>query len=217
MELKEKILKLIYPPKCTFCRKILTDEESGICRKCAESIRFLSRKEGSQVFPWIDVCVSPLYYEGDVKESLHRFKFSSLTAYAGTYADLILAAAGDVISSCSVITRVPLSRKRLRKRGYDQAELIARELSARSGIDCVPLLKKIRNVRPQSRTGNFEKRRANIKDAYIAINAETIAGRKILLVDDIVTTGSTLSECGGVLKRAGALAVYAAAAARAKD
>ena len=118
---------------------------------------------------------------------------------------------------CDIITWVPLSRKRKRSRGYDQAKLIADAFARRTRIPCRGLLKKIKNTAPQSGTDSREARRMNIADAYMPICPEEISGRRILLMDDIVTTGATLSECAKVLTRAGAKDVRALTLARTRQ
>ena len=111
---------------------------------------------------------------------------------------------------------MPLSRARRWKRGYDQAELLARELARRCGIPCERLLRKRRNNPAQSGMRSDEARRRNVKGKYRAVSPEAIRGKRIMLVDDIVTTGATLSECAGVLKAAGAKAVCAVTVAQAR-
>ena len=112
-----------------------------------------------------------------------------------------------------LITWVPLSRKRLRKRGYDQAKLIAEAVSVRLGVPCVPVLRKLRNIRAQSSLQDAVQRQRNIRNVYSVSEPEKIRGKRILLIDDIVTTGATLSECARTLREAGAAEVIAAAAA----
>ena len=158
--------------------------------------------------------MSPLYYEGDVRESLLRYKFGGISSYADIYAEFIAKCVDENEISCDIITWVPLSAKRFRRRGYDQAKLIADELSKLTGIECLNLLRKNRNNPAQSGTGTAEKRRANVAGVYSSKNSAYISGKKILIVDDIVTTGATLSECARVLKNNSAAEVFAATAAR---
>ena len=157
--------------------------------------------------------VAPFPYEGAVRESLHRYKFSGVTAYARTYAEFIGKCIDENRISCDIITWVPLSRKRLRKRGYDQARLIAEDLARRQQTECRQLLGKIKDNRPQSLTGSGENRRANAAGAYVCTDPAGVKGKRILLVDDIITTGATLSECARILNEAGAAEIIAAAAA----
>lgn len=215
MKLSEKILDLVYPRKCCFCHEKMGRAEGLICESCRGSIPYTG-KDWKQKVPFTEWCAAPLFYEENVRESLHRFKFGGLNMYAGPYAEIIcerIEIPGDI----HFVSWVPLSRARLRSRGYDQAKLIADGISRIKGIPERRFLKKIINVKPQSRTGNFESRADNIRGAYRALDAEILKNKNILLVDDIVTTGSTLSECAAVLKTAGSGKIYAVCAARRRD
>lgn len=214
MKALDWLLDLIYPPRCAFCRRLLSDQEKGVCRFCRPRLPFVPADGQIQHFRNVDKCLSPLYYHGSVKESLHRYKFSGTTAYADIYSEFIVKCIDENQISCDSITWVPLSRRRLRKRGYDQAELLARGIARQMGFRPVRLLKKRRDTKPQSQTGSAVKRRANISGAYVCLKPELVAGKRILLVDDIVTTGATLSEAAGVLKKAGAKEVIAVTLAR---
>ena len=153
-----------------------------------------------------------------MKESLHRFKFSSCTGYARVYApfvaDLIRQEIGE---DFDVLSWVPISRARLRSRGYDQSALLAKAVGRELGIRPVRTLKKIRNTPPQSLTGSAEKRRSNIAGAYAAFHPERWSGKRVLLLDDIITTGATVSECARTLGLAGADAVLCATVARSRS
>lgn len=214
MKIFDWLLDLLYPPRCAFCRRLLTGEERGVCRFCRPRLPYVPADGQVQHFKNVDQCLSPLYYHRSVRDSLHRYKFGGLTAYADIYSEFIVKCIDENQISCDSITWVPLSHRRRRKRGYDQAELLAREIAKRLGMQPVCLLKKRRDTPPQSQTGSAEKRRANIAGAYTCLNPEAAAGKSILLVDDIVTTGATLSEAAGVLKRAGAKTVIAVTLAR---
>ena len=115
-----------------------------------------------------------------------------------------------------VLTWVPVSRLRKFFRGYDQVELLANSVGQELEMIPVPLLKKIRNNRQQSRIKGEAERRANVLGAFGVTDAEAIRGKRILLLDDIVTTGATASECARVLLTAGAKEVYCAAVAAAR-
>ena len=145
-----------------------------------------------------------MYYEGNIRVSLLRYKFHGQSGYAKVYGEFLSKCIDENEISCDIITWVPLSRRRLRSRGYDQAGLLAEEIALKSGLPCVPLLKKVRNNPAQSRTGDAAKRKANVAGVYAAINQEQMQGKCVLLVDDILTTGSTLAEAAKTLKAAGA-------------
>lgn len=217
MKLVDWLLDLVYPPRCAFCRRLLSNREKGVCRFCRPKLPYVPADGQVQHFRNVDKCLSPLYYHGSVKDSLHRYKFSGATAYADIYSEFIVKCIDENQISCDIITWVPLSRKRLRERGYDQAKLMADELSRLCGISCCRLLKKTRNNPAQSGTGSAEKRRANVSGVYTAVDTEKIRGKSILIVDDIVTTGATLSECGRMLMSAGAGEVKAVTVARKKN
>lgn len=212
----DKLLDLLFPPKCPFCRAILKEHETLLCLECRKTLPWTNEASRRQSFRHIESCVSPLYYERDVRRSLLRYKFGGLRAYAPKYASLM----AECIESCgldfNLIAWAPLGPKRLRKRGYDQAGLLAQELSAHFQKPCAPLLFKTADNQPQSRAGSAEKRRANVSGVYRVAEAAPVKSQRILLVDDIVTTGATLSECARVLKAAGAKSVCAATLARSR-
>lgn len=214
--LKDRLLDLLFPPRCPFCRALLRDYEHDLCKSCAAG---LPRTQGAarvQRLEAADRCAAPLYYEGTVRESLLRYKFHSLYSYAPCYAKLIDACLRDCALSCDLIGWVPVSDCRRRQRGYDQAELIARELARLNGLPCERLLRKTVHNPAQSTLRSAELRRKNVRGAYAAVDPGRIAGKRVLLLDDIVTTGATLDECAKTLKRAGAVSVCAAALARSR-
>ena len=210
----ERILDFFYPPRCAFCRTLLrTGTGLWVCPSCLEKLPRLTRDEQRRDVSHTELVLAPLRYEGVVRESLLRYKFGGLTAYAAVYAEFLAKCIDENGISCDSITWVPLSRRRLRQRGYDQARLIAEELAKRLGLPCECFLVKRRHTRPQSGISNREKRKANAAGAYAVLNAERVKGKRVLLVDDIVTTGATLASCAGVLADAGCSAVCGAAAA----
>ena len=115
-----------------------------------------------------------------------------------------------------VLTWVPVSRLRKVSRGYDQVELLARAVGAELGMEPVRLLKKIRHNRPQSGISDAAQRRANVLGAYQMVPGQDISGKRILLLDDILTTGATAGEAARVLLTAGAKEVHCAAVAAAR-
>lgn len=216
MKAIEAILDAIYPRKCAFCHKKMGKEKGLLCSECEKSLPYAGKNAGQRI-PFMSRCWSPLFYEGAVRDSLHRFKFGGLNMYAAPYADIMQTRCAEALEGVELITWVPLSRARLRTRGYDQARLLAAELAGRTQLPCVKTLKKIKNVKPQSRTGAFESRQKNIRGAYAVTDVETIKGKTILLIDDIITTGATLSECAATLLNAGAKRIMGMTVARRKD
>jgi len=198
-------LNLVFPPKCVFCRRILTKDEDMICRHCESR---LPRTDSHRRLKNGMICVSPLRYDGPVRDSVHRFKFGGKSFYAKAYAALMAEEVRTLPEGqWDVISWVPLSKKRLRERGYDQAFLLARELGEHFEKQPVSMLKKTKHTRAQSTLTDSRDRFSNVKDVYAPLEPEKIAGKKILLVDDVITSGSTLSSCRKVLMEAGAAGV----------
>ncbi len=214
MKLISYLLDLLFPYKCVFCRRLMDRNDESICPKCKKELPY-TENGGILKGNFFTSCVSPLYYENSVREALLRYKFYQLTAYAAPLGKLISECVAEYIDAqVDIISWVPLSKKRLRSRGYDQARLLAETVSEELGIPCVPVLRKKKDTAPQSRTGSAEKRKKNISGAYEVIDKNLIDGKTILLIDDIVTTGSTFAECARTLGRGGADKVYCAAVAR---
>jgi len=208
------ILDLLFPPKCVFCSRVLNKSDEGWCDSCTESLPYADN-HGKQDGDFFDFCISPLYYTNVVRRSILRYKFKGASHYADVYSKLL----AECIRECpdvnyDIISWVPLSSKRERKRGYDQAMLLAMATALELDDIAVETLKKPRDVRAQSELGDKKERCANISGAYEISDIEIISGKRILLIDDVVTTCSTLSECAGVLLSAGAAGVVCAALAR---
>lgn len=208
------LLDLLFPPKCVFCRTIMDNNYDLICSNCKKELPH-TQNGGILKGNFFTSCVSPLYYENEVREALLRYKFYQLTAYAEPLGKLLAECVEEYIEEqVDIISWVPLSKKRLRSRGYDQAHLLAKVVSKELDIPCSSVLKKTRHTAPQSRTGSGDQRRKNIAGAYEVIDKKLIDGKVILLIDDIVTTGSTFAECARTLGKGGADKVYCAAVAR---
>ena len=160
-------------------------------------------------------CVSSLYYEGKVKEAIHRYKFQGAQAYSHAFGELVAERIYEQYGEdYDIITWVPLSPDRLHKRGYDQTRLIARDAAKRLNRKLVRTLHKKRGVKPQSTSGSSTRRKANIAGAFSVTNPKAIHGKRVLIIDDIITSGSTLSECAKTLLLAGAEEVLCASLAR---
>lgn len=208
------LLDLLFPPRCAFCRKVLLKSSQGCCEDCLKSISYTSGG-GRQTGDFFTVCVSPLYYEDSVRDSIMRFKFKEATGYAKVYGRLIAECVkAELAGTYDLISWVPLSAGRLKSRGYDQSMLIAMATALELEDVAAETMRKSSEVPAQSGVGSEEKRRANISGAFEASDAELIKDKRILLIDDIVTTGSTLSECAKVLLSAGAEEVLCATLAR---
>ena len=203
-QLLDRILNLLYPPKCPFCRRLL-DECRLMCPNCERSLPRIPAGEQCRRLASTEGCWTPVYYEGAVRDSFHRYKFGGLPGYGRAYAALMTDCARENGLDADLVTWVPLSRKRLRKRGYDQARLMAEEVADGLGLPCVCLLRKTRHNASQSGTASPQERFRNVQNVYEPLPGT--GGRRILLIDDIVTTGATLTAAAETLLAGGALSV----------
>lgn len=211
------LLDLLYPPKCIFCGRLLRDGESGWCGPCQEGLPWIGEDEPEKACAPAARCAAPLWYRDDVRESFHRYKFEGRDFYAPVYGKLMAQCVQDRLGlDFDLICWAPLSGKRLKRRGYDQAELLARVLAETLDRPIVPALRKMRDTVEQSSLDSVDARAQNAAGAYECVDPAAVEGKRVLLVDDIITTGSTLSSCTRVLLDAGAGEVWAAVFARAQ-
>ncbi len=211
------ILDLIYPPKCVFCGTVL--DKSDLCIECEKTLPYTKGDSICQKFPFVNKCISPLYYKDNVREAVLRYKFGGSSCYNRRFGAIMSDCAENNLDcgSIDMISYIPLSRKRQKHRGYNQSELLARQISKNTGVPCVSTLKKIKNNKAQSTIKDRKQRAANVVGAYRVSDDRKLKGKHILLVDDVVTTGATLSECARMLENSGAEAVYAITLARRED
>ena len=215
MGLLQGLLHLLFPEKCVLCGRILEKGHMDLCPAC--------RLEGpdcppSRVkLPFLDSHTAIWHYEGPVRRSIHRFKFRGRRSYAKSYGRLLAMKLLEAHpEGFDLLTWVPTGALRKLRRGYDQVELLAAAVGSELGLPPVRLLKKIRNNRPQSGIRGDAQRRANVLGAYRVTDPEMLQGKRILLLDDVVTTGSTAGECARVLLTAGAEEIHFGAVAFAR-
>ena len=162
----------------------------------------------------IDAIRSPFRFEGVIRKAVHEFKYHNLRAISGQLAHFLGDYLTDNPISYDVIVPVPLHRKRLKERGYNQAALLSTELSNITGIPVndTSLVRCIYNMQ-QAKTRNVEERRQNVIGIFSCLNKELFE-KKVLLIDDVTTSGATLNACASVLKKAGATSVWGLTLAR---
>lgn len=205
----KRLQNWLFPPKCVLCKKLLTKDETDLCTQCrSQTPRFENTKiRFSFIAGWTGVW----YYKDMVRQSFLRFKFYGKRSYAKIYGKMIaLKLVQEQMEGFDILTWIPVSRRRRFARGFDQVELLALEVAKQLGITAVSTLKKIRHTPPQSGLGDAAHRRANVLNAFRLRDQVQVQGKKILLLDDIVTTGATASECARVLMTAGAKEVQLA-------
>jgi competence protein ComFC len=218
-------LDLVYPPRCVLCRK----HGSYLCRGCIES---LPAAEGRRC----DVCWLPLRhtdcaacaehptrlarlrsvwrYEGEVRRLVHAFKFGGLSTLGGPLAAQLVRCFQEQGLDAGLIVPVPLTTARRRERGYNQAVLLARELSRETGLPLNEALRRRGHATPQAASATAEQRRRNVLNVFHLAPQANLEGLRVMLIDDVATTGATLDACAGVLLSAGAESVSGLTLAR---
>ncbi len=217
MKVWERVLDLLFPPKCPFCQKILDDPRAPLCPGCQGKLPWLEGRAGERRIDFADGCWSPLAYDGLVRSAVHHYKFHRVRALGDPLAVLMAQClAGRLPQGADLICWAPLSKERFRQRGFNQAELLAREIGRMLSIPAEPLLEKVKDTGPQSDLEEESARRANARGAYALLPGVSLTDRRVVLVDDVVTTGSTLSELCALLRQAGAAEGYCLTLARAR-
>lgn len=192
-----KLLDFIYPNKCIFCEELIAmGQERDICKYCYMDINFVNYDKEPNL--------SVFYYDDITRFSILRLKYYNQIQYAKVFAKMMYNKLEKIeISKYDYIMCVPMYIKKKKKRGYDQAEVIAQELSKLCNIPFEKNnLVRTKNTLPQSKV-SFEDRAKNVKDVFKVTNKEKIKDKNILLIDDIYTTGNTINYCGVELKKAG--------------
>lgn len=206
MNLFELIKRSIFPKRCELCGEVIEIDKNR-CGYCEFAQRMNGRSTDAKMA--YESVTAPYLYMDSIRAGIHKFKYRGFTelakGFAKEMADTVKTEYRNI--DFDLITYVPLAKKKKRKRGYNQAELLAKELSKELDVPCVNALNKIKNT--DSQQGKKRKERMNnLKDAFEIADVD-VKGKTILLVDDVKTTGSTLNECSKVLKRNKADKVYA--------
>lgn len=215
MKLLPWLSALLFPEKCVLCGQILRKDETDLCRECR--VQQPDCPISRDKYPYLDSWTALWYYRDNVRRSLLKYKFYGRRNYAAAYARLLsMKLLREDRADADILTWIPISERRLKKRGFDQVELLAEKMTQELQIPAMALLWKRRDNPQQSKIVGHAQRRANVLGAYEAINQQSIAGKRILLLDDILTTGATAGECARILLEAGAKEVHFAAVAAAQ-
>ncbi len=218
-EIITEIVNVFYPDdvKCVVCSREMHPNRYGLCDECSfdlnENYCLRCGRHKVGMSDYCDECAdqtlyfdearSAVVYNDSAKSVIWRLKYGSAKYIARTMAQFLLDTLITTDWEFDCFTFVPIHKKRLRKRGYNQAELIARSLSDLTTTPCIPLLQKTVETKNQARLSRDE-RVTNLAGSFTAIPPPA----HIVLVDDVLTTGSTVNECAKVLKAAGAKVVY---------
>lgn len=226
------VLNVLLPPKCLKCGSRVSDAHN-ICPDCWKGLYFISDPKcvicgfpfGTEFGSDFSVigeafCAacqkSPhafnkanaaLRYDDESRSMILGFKHQDRTEYTQYFTKILYQAGRDFWQDADILVPVPLHRKRLLKRRYNQSALLSESLAKKTGLSHIPeALERIKNTPPQQ--GNLDKRSKNVKGAFKANLNIDLKGKNIVLIDDVYTTGSTADNCAKALKRAGAEKVY---------
>ena len=187
----------------TICGKLNEDFLCKKCEKILESHAKFEIQEKQNINLYFDKHLYIFQYEGIIRKLIIDYKFNEKSYLYKTFANFLLKNQKffEILKSYDTIIPVPISKKRKKERGYNQSTLIAREISKRLKIEInTSCLYKAKDIVAQS-TLNREEREQNIKGVYQLKNVKKLENKKILLIDDIYTTGSTLNECSKILRK----------------
>lgn len=234
MNILNSLLNLIFPLRCLGCDDILSEENGYLfCKSCLDDIEFFRGKKRCRICSvpiegednlcehckacdrFFVMNISCARYNGALKAAIKRYKFSKR---ADLYRGLGEILADEIeyynISGIDIIASVPIHKNRLKKRGFNQSELLAKYVSRELGIFYEKrAVVRIKDTPPQSSLKTPSERKKNVSGAFRVLDKELIKGKNILLIDDVFTTGSTLSEISRVLIKGGAKSVYTATVA----
>ncbi|MBQ7955037.1 MAG: ComF family protein [Lachnospiraceae bacterium] len=212
----EFLLGLLFPERCPLCDEPVKTGEKGFCRECRKKLRIVG--EGGKMKREHVAEVRVLYEYPSVAPAVYRFKYSGRKRYAAVFAKEIYDELGEVIKTWRAdgIIAVPLHPKRLRKRGYNQAALLAKELSKYLGVPFYSsLVQRIKNTVPLKEL-NASERQNNLKKAFKMCQND-VKLNTIIIVDDIYTTGQTVEEMAKLLWFHGVKQIYVVALAGGSD
>lgn len=226
-KLSQGLVDLLFPASCIGCRK----EEALICASCAASLPFLREpfcrvcaqplKEGDRCHRClerplaIDGVRAPFLMEGTVRECIHRLKYNGLICLAPVLGGYLVDFLQKRPLPIDLLAAVPLHPKREWERGYNQAQLLATQVSRALGVPTAEpgLLVRTRATHPQAAEASAEARQRNVTGAF-EWTGGTLKGLRVILMDDVCTTGATLESCAVALKGTGAASVWGLVVAR---
>jgi ComF family protein len=196
----QKTITRILPPLCPKCGR---PQPSGVL--CPDCVKWSASIDGIR---------SPFKFDGVIRKAVHQLKYRNLRALSAQLAGFLYEYTVSYPLPTDVLVPVPLHSKRLKERGYNQSELLARELSKLTGIPLIEdSLVRQRYAGPQARTTSVTERQSNVSGAFTCRN-RILKDKAVLLIDDVSTSGTTLDACAGELKKSGAASVWGLVVAR---
>ena len=200
-------MSLLFPNKCILCGKILEKNETDLCHSCRVDSPECPVRKQKRTF--LDSWVAIWYYKGYIRSSILRFKFGRAKHYAHGYGRILaMKLAAEYPEGFDVLTWIPISPIRKFFRGYDQVERLAMAVGRELQMKPQRTLRKIRHNRPQAGIHGSAERRANVLGVYRMEKNADVRDKRILLLDDVMTTGATAGEAARILLTAGAKEVH---------
>ena len=200
MEFVRKLTALFYPERCPYCSALIEATQIA-CARCYDEIRrkHIPIPAGARGFR----CISTFAYDCRVRRMILRLKYHDRTQYIPQIAELLRKDIQNAYSGeeFDFITAVPMYKNDLKKRGYNQSTLLAKELGKRLGLPYLDTIDKIKKTKKQHHL-KYQERKTNLNGAFKVIDKDAVTGKKILIIDDIITSGYTLGNCCRVLSRA---------------
>ena len=195
---REAILNAFFPVRCPYCNKVIDRDEYA----CDECKKLFPESSNSKYAFGNYICSAPFYYDGIFSKAVKKFKFGNCGGFAKQLAFMIVQSVNEIHNGCDfdIITCVPMHKDDLKKRGYNQAELLARECAEIMNIPYVNALEKHKKNKLQHSIKASE-RAKNVKGVYRLTDKDIVKGKNILIIDDIITTGHTLGECCRILSK----------------
>jgi ComF family protein len=233
LDLKDAILDLIYPQSCPICQRPLEKGIKEVCEKCWNTLASLpapfcpycksflehddplsehlcpslNKSEDRKILAVRSLGTFDEYYQ----KLVHRFKYDKKIPLGRRLAQFLgeMIAKDRYLSSYDQVIPVPLHRTRQRERGFNQSAILAEGISQEANLSLIKgILKRKRNTKDQTYL-NAQQRSENVKGAFVVSQPEEVSDKKIILVDDVTTTGATLNECAEMLRKAGAKEIFA--------
>ena len=240
-EARDAVVSIVFPAACRICERLLTRASripicdiclgsfaplpEKICVTCGRPLEAYPLREGEVLL--CPACKTGQYefdrarsyaiYEGALIRAIVLLKFEEMTPLGHWFGERLaeLVRRGEEELAADVVVPVPLHRQRQRERGYNQADLIARPLARRLGLPCRPVLLVRTKPRPDKLHLSLEERWSSVRGAFAAKPGSRVDNLRVLLVDDVMTTGATLDACARALRQAGARTVIGLTVARA--
>ncbi|MDR1821250.1 MAG: ComF family protein [Oscillospiraceae bacterium] len=202
------VISLFYPSRCAVCDAL---SRTAFCGKCAAE--YPPTTAAASGFDGLDRVYALFPYTDKVRKAVLNLKFHARPDIAASLGRAAAEFAPFTAADIDVVTFIPLSKKRARERGYNQAEIFAKSYAKGKGLPCRALLVRTRNTAANSGLAAAA-RKENVSGAFAMKNGASAAGKRILLCDDVLTTGSTVASAAAVLRDAGAASVCVLCAAK---